>query len=55
MKRHTKGSDGKYHINGKTYEILIGSRAQVGHGTAYKTKYGLKKDGLVYNKHGRFV
>ena len=55
MKRHMKSSDGKYHINGKKYDILIGSRAQVGHGTAYKTKYGLKKDDLIYNKHGRFV
>ena len=55
MKRHMKSSDGKYHINGKKYELLIGSRAQVGHETAYKTKYGLKKADLVYNKHGRFV
>ena len=40
VKRHDKGSDGKYHINGKTYPMLEGSRAQVMHGTAYKTPGG---------------
>ena len=50
-----RASDGKYHINGKTYEILEGSRAQVHHGTAYKTPGGLKKQDLFYNKHGRVV
>ena len=37
VKRHSKGADHKYHINGKTFEQLVGSRAQVFHGTAYKT------------------
>ena len=46
VKRHHKGSDGKYHIKGKKYEQLIGSRAQVMHGTAYKTKGDLTKDKL---------
>lgn len=55
MKKHMRASDGKYHINGKTYEILEGSRAQVHHGTAYKTPGGLKKQDLFYNKHGRVV
>ena len=54
-RRQNKHSDGKYHINGKTYEILEGSRAQVHHGTAYKTPGGLKKQDLFYNKHGRVV
>jgi hypothetical protein len=33
----------------------IGSRAQVMHGTAEKTKGGLTKKSLKYNKAGRIV
>lgn len=54
-KKHMKKSDGMYHINGKKYDMLVGSRAQVMHGTAYKTTGGLKKSGLKYNKHGGIV
>ena len=50
-----KASDGKYHINGKKYDILEGSRAQVMHATAYKTSGGLTKSGLKYNKHDAIV
>jgi hypothetical protein len=53
--RHTKHEDGKYHIHGKVYELLEGSRAQVWHGTAYKTAGGLTKSHLMQNKHGRIV
>jgi hypothetical protein len=42
-------------INGKKYENLVGSRAQVWHGTAYKTSGGLKKQNLMMNKAGRIV
>ena len=52
---HKNPTTGKYHIAGKTYEILIGSRAQVWHGTAYKTPGGLTKNKLHMNKHGRIV
>lgn len=55
MKRHSKGHDGKYHISGKSFEHLEGSRAQVWHGTAYKTAGGLTKSHLYMNKHGRIV
>ncbi len=55
MKKHMKSDDGLYHINGKTYELLRGSRAQVWHGTALATDYGLKKANMVFNKHGRIV
>ena len=59
MKKSTKGhmraSDGKYHIHGKKYDMLIGSRAQVHHETAYKTSGGLTKAKLIMNKHGRIV
>jgi hypothetical protein len=44
-----------YHINGKKYPILIGSRAQVEHATAYKTPGGLKKGDLLMNKNGHIV
>lgn len=55
MKRPTRQDDGKYHIKGKKYDELIGSRAQVWHGTAYKTTGGLTKNDLHHNKHGRIV
>jgi len=50
-----KADDGKYHINGTKFELLEGSRAQVWHGTAYKTPGGLLKSNLMMNKHGRIV
>lgn len=55
VKKIMKNSDGKYHVHGKTYDMLIGSRAQVGHGTAYKTSGGLTKSDLFKNKHDRYV
>ena len=58
MKKVMKSSDGKYHVDGHAYEKLVGSRAQVWHGTAYKTAYGregLKKKNLLMNKHGHVV
>jgi len=54
-KRVHKSSDGKYHVAGKKYQVLVGSRAQVHHGTAYKTTGGLKAGDLMMNKHGRIV
>jgi DVNP family len=55
MTRYTKTSSGKYLIQGKSYEKLEGSRAQVYHGTAYKTSGGLKKSDIIMNKNGRIV
>ena len=54
-KKHMKGTDGKYHINGKKFDLLEGSRAQVWHETAYKTPGGLTRSHLLMNKHGRVV
>ena len=54
-KRHQKQADGMYHIAGKKFEELTGSRAKVWHGTAYKTTGGLIKSDLEMNKHGRIV
>lgn len=54
MKRPTK-KNGVYEINGVKYTQLIGSRAQVWHGTAYKTSGNKKKSDFLMNKHGRIV
>lgn len=48
---------------GKNFKNLVGTRAEVMHGTAYKTSYGaikpkgdaLTRADLKYNKHGRIV
>ena len=45
-----KKDDGLYHIKGHTYKMLIGSKAQVFHGTAYKTAGGLTKTGVKKSK-----
>lgn len=55
MTRFTKSSTGKYVVKGKSYEMLMGTRAQVWHGTAYKTSGGLTKNDLFQNKAGRIV
>jgi len=55
MTRYTKTSNGHYLIHGKKYEKLEGSRAQVYHGTAYKTSGNLKKPEIMMNKNHRIV
>lgn len=50
-----KAEGGGYMIKGKHYEKCVGSRAEVGHGTAYKTSGALTKSDLMQNKHGRWV
>jgi hypothetical protein len=55
MKRPDRHEDGLYHIRGKTYKTLIGSRQQVWNGTVYKTEGQLQKDDLLMNKWGRIV
>ena len=55
MTRFTKTASGKYMVQGKGFEMLSGSRAQVWHGTAYKTSGGLTKSHLMQNKSGRIV
>ena len=58
VKRAHKGGDGKFHVGGHAYAQLVGSRAQVWHGTAYKTGYGkagLTKKDLIKNKWGKIV
>ena len=55
MTRYKKSSTGKYLIKGKSFQQLVGSRAQVMHGTAYKTTGDLTSEKLMVNKSGRFV
>ena len=55
MRKQHKAADGKYHIGDKVFPVLVGTRAQVYHGTAYKTSGGLLKKDLVQNKRGRIV
>ena len=54
-KRPHRSEDGTYHINGKKYKELFGSRQQVVNGTAYKTAGELTKSHLMMNKWGRIV
>jgi DVNP family len=55
MKRPVRHEDGTYHIDGKKFKELFGSREQVMNGTAYKTEGLLKKKDLIKNKWGRIV
>ena len=52
---HVKSKDGLYHINGKVFEILRGTRADVWNGKAYQTAGGVPQSGLVINKAGKIV
>ena len=55
MTKFSRSANGKYVVHSKSFEVLIGTRAQVWHGTAYKTTGGLCKSDLIQNKHGRIV
>jgi hypothetical protein len=55
MTKFSRTSTGKYSVSGKTFDVLIGTRAQVWHGTAYKTTGGLTKSNIMKNKAGRIV
>lgn len=54
MRRILKSEDGKYHVGGEVFDLLIGERQQVGHGTAYKTSGGLTRKDLIQTKDGRW-
>jgi hypothetical protein len=55
MKKPVRQLDGFYHVDGKKWPELFGSRTQVMNGTAYKTTGGLVKSDLIMNKWGRIV
>lgn len=54
-RRPHRAEDGNYHINGKSYKELFGSRQQVWNGTSYKTAGELTKGQIMMNKWGRIV
>ena len=54
MKHYTRHA-GKVRVKGTTYNRVVGSRAEVWHGTARKTSGGLLKKDLMKNKSGRLV
>lgn len=55
MKRPVRQADGHYHLDGKKFRELFGSRQQVWNGTVYKTSGGLTRSKLMMNKWGRIV
>lgn len=57
-KNWKRASDGGVIVKGKKFAMLVGSRAQVWHGTAYKTNPGKKaltKKHLMQKKDGKIV
>lgn len=54
-KRLSKNKDGKYHIEGKVYDKLFGTRQEVWDGGAYKTTGELYKDELMIGNNGKLV
>jgi phage anti-repressor protein len=54
-KRRDRGDDGLFHIDGRVYKLLEGTRTDVWEGTAYKTAGGLIKKDLLVNKDGKIV
>jgi hypothetical protein len=44
-----------FKVKGKSFKSRVGSRAEVWHGTAFKTPGGLTKSHLLKNKSGRIV
>lgn len=55
MKRPVRKDDGMFHLEGKKFKELFGSRQQVWNGTCYKTSGGLTRSALFMNKWGRIV
>ena len=54
MKHYTRHGK-KVMVKGHTYNKVVGSRAEVMHGTCLKTSGGLTKKDLMKNKAGRIV
>ena len=54
-KRRDRHDDGFFHIDGRLYPILEGTRNEVWEGKAYQTAGGLIKTDLLLNKNGKIV
>lgn len=55
MTNFSRTANGKYVVHSKSYDVLKGTRAQVWHGTAYKTSGSLTRSDLLKNRAGRIV
>jgi hypothetical protein len=55
LKRRDKADDGFFHIDGRVYKLLEGTRTDVWQGNAYQTSGGLIKKDLLVNKDGKIV
>jgi phage anti-repressor protein len=55
LRRIMREKDGLFHIEGKTYSKLIGTRDEVWKYIAYKTAGCLTRGGLILNKNGKLV
>ena len=55
MVKRVHKENGVYKVKGVNYPVLVGSRAQVWHKTAYKTTGGLTRKDLLMNRNGRIV
>ena len=55
LRRITREKDGFFHIEGKTYSKLIGTRDEVWKYIAYKTAGCLTRGELILNKYGKIV
>jgi len=55
VNRPDRKPDGHYHIKGKKYPQLVGSRRQVWNQTAFKTSGGLTRRNIMMNKKGELV
>jgi hypothetical protein len=55
QKRRDRHQDGFFHIDGRLYPILEGTRNDVWEGKAYQTSGGLIKKDLLLNKNGKIV
>ena len=54
-KRRDRHEDGFFHIEGRLYPILEGTRNEVWECKAYQTSGGLIKTDFVINQHGKIV
>jgi regulator of replication initiation timing len=54
-RRKTKAKDGFFHLDGKQYTLLIGTREEVWNDVAYHTSGGLTKTDLMIGADGKIV
>ena len=55
LRRKTKAKDGFFHVEGKQYTLLTGTREEVWNDVAYHTPGGLTKTDLMIGNDGKIV